>query len=162
MSGTSATERRLDVAASVAILVTCLIASTLLLHKLDVLPSRGAAGVLNAGDRLPPAWHAESGDVVAVVRSTCGYCTESMPFYREVARTRRLIVVTDEPAAMTGAWLGRYGVTAAQIVSVPGSTQVVPGTPTLFVVDERGRIVLREVGRLPEAKARQLLRRIRA
>lgn len=157
--------KKLDVLANLAIIVTCLVAVGVMLHKVGVLPTeRFVSDRPQTGDSLPALWKVKGGNtapaVVAVLRSTCGFCTESMPLYRELSRIRPFIVVSNESPETISKYLGSHGVRASRIVTVPASSMAVPGTPTLFVVDREGRIVIREVGRLSDTKSRALVARV--
>jgi hypothetical protein len=158
--------KRIEVVTNVAIVVTCVLASAVLLKKLDLFPHRGGpAARLGVGTVLPTAWHVETANaapvVVAVIRSTCHFCTDSMPFYRQLAATtsrgRRihLVAVSDEPPEVTKGYLSAHGVDAAQIVSAPRDTLLVSGTPTLFGLDRKGVVRVREVGRLSDERRQQ-------
>jgi hypothetical protein len=158
--------RKLDVVTNVIAIATCLLASAVLLQKLDLLPRRSPAGAveLRTGAVLPAAWQVSTNagvpTVVAVVRSTCHFCTESMPFYRDLVRKPvRLVAVSDEPREVTRAYFVAHGVEPAQIVSARPAG--ISGTPTLFAVDAAGRIRDRQVGLLSAEKQQQFLSAIR-
>lgn len=165
--------KKLDVLANLAIIVTCLLAIGIMLSKAGMLPAeRFFSDKPQTGDSLPALWRVKSGNaapaVVAVLRSTCGFCTESMPLYRELTRIRRnragtavpFIVVSNESPETITKYLSSHGVTASRIVTVPTAAMGAPGTPTLFVVDDDGRIVIREVGRLSDTKGRALVAKV--
>ena len=153
--------KRLEVVVNLALLATCILASAVLLQKLFPRGGRSSDAVakLEVGDTLPSSWRvdveAKRPRLVAVVRSTCRFCTDSLSFYKDgvVAAGFPLVAVSDEPAEVTQTYLTQHGVHDAQIVSVPTSTLGVSGTPTVFAVDGRGVIRAREVGKLrPEGE----------
>ena len=164
--------RKLETATNIAILLTCVLASTVLVRKLNLfrLGNNNAIYALKTGDVIPPPWgvrpRANETTVVAVVRSTCRFCTASIPFYREVmltgrrassSRPVRFVVVSDETSAVTAAYLSSHGLSGAQIISAPAATLRVAGTPTLLVVDESGIIRDRRVGQLSLEMQREFL-----
>jgi hypothetical protein len=158
--------KKLDVAVNVAIIVTCLITSAVLLTKFHIFPSGRPAPrtALQRGDRLPPDWHIDLAPrgpaVIAVIRSSCGFCTESMPFYRQLSLRGRgvhFVAVSNEPATTTQAYLASHGVTATQVVSLPGGVPGVNGTPTLLAVDRAGVIRDRRTGLLAPNKQQEFL-----
>jgi hypothetical protein len=158
--------RKLDVVTNVIAIATCLLASAVLLQKLDLLPRRAPAGAveLRTGEALPAVWQVRTTParptVVAVVRSTCRFCTESMPFYRDLVRKPvRLVAVSDEPPEVTRAYFSAHGIEPAQIVSAKPSG--ISGTPTLFAVDAAGTIRDRQVGLLTAEKQQQFLASMR-
>jgi hypothetical protein len=159
-------QKKLEFLVNLALLTTCILASALLIQKLlsrQQASVRDAPAVLKTGDPLPGSWkvqlNAKGATLVAVVRSTCHFCTESMPFYKELAAgpAVRFVVVSDEPATVTRAYLATHDIRAAQIVSAPPSALGVSGTPTVLAVDSRGVIRAREVGKLFADKQRQII-----
>lgn len=97
------------------------------------------------------------------VRSTCKYCTESLPFYARLtdgsmsASRADVIAVTQESVEQCRAYLTQGGVAIAKVVSASGGEAHVRGTPTLVLLDGEG--VVRKVweGKLsPEAEAEVL------
>lgn len=148
-----AVRKQLDLVANVAIIVTCLIAAGVLLQKTGLFQGIGRGQPIAIGSKLPASWRAhldpKSPNVVAIVRSRCGYCTASMRFYRELATSGiALIVVSDEPANITAQYLREHSVVAAQVLSVPSAELRIRGTPTLLFVDHQGVIRRSEIGLL--------------
>lgn len=122
-----------------------------------------AAAEYHAGDRSPdlsPVNYASSDRTLLLfVRSTCGYCTASMPFYvrlREAARrggqrVRLVAVSADTPAVLDG-YLEAHGLEVD--LDVPVSEERmdgfrIRGTPTLVLADKRGVIRQTWVGAIP-------------
>ncbi len=157
--------KKLEVIANMAVIVTCLVAVGVMLQKAGVLPAREAgASQPQVGDSLPATWQSKAESpapaVVAVLRSTCRFCTENMPLYRQLSATKPFIVVSTEPPETMTRYLASHGVTASRVLTVSPSAVGVPGTPTIFVVGRDGRIVIREVGRLSDTKGRELVKTV--
>lgn len=159
-------QKRLEFVVNLALLVTCVLASALLVQKLlsrQETSFRDSSTQLKTGDSIPGNWKVQLNEngatLVAVVRSTCHFCTESMPFYKEVAAgsTVRLVVVSDEPETVTQTYLAAHDIRAAQIISALPSALGVSGTPTIFAVDSRGVIRAREVGKLLADKQQRIV-----
>jgi len=89
------------------------------------------------------------------VRSTCGYCTASMPFYQSMVNKARttganvqFVAVSREPIETIRSYLSLHrlnGVVAAQ-----ASGFKVFGTPTLILVDSQGKVMRIWRGRAPQ------------
>lgn len=90
--------------------------------------------------------------IVLFVRSTCRYCTESMPFYRQLAESKqravgavRFIVASMEPRETTSSYLGEHRVAVDDIVTVERDPKL-QATPTLLVVSRESRVLGAWVG----------------
>lgn len=90
--------------------------------------------------------------LLMVLASDCGFCQESMPFYRRLlARERdRVQVVVAAPArdAGIGEYLESENVTPDAQIFVEAGILPVAGTPTLLVVDSDGLVTHAWVGLL--------------
>ena len=154
---------RLAIVANAAIVIVCILASVMLIVKLKA--SRAASGVkagISTGDTLPSAWQlrldTKASSVVAIVRNTCGNCTASMDFYRELNVLQiPFIVVSDESVDATAEYLRQHQVTAAQIVSIASNELNIRGTPTLFIVDPRGKVHAKGTGLITGAARRRFV-----
>lgn len=74
------------------------------------------------------------------VRSSCGYCTDSMPFYQSLSRQRRpgqnirLVAIGRESEDVTRDYLDRHHVVVDEVVAAG----TIVATPTLVLVDSSG------------------------
>jgi hypothetical protein len=91
--------------------------------------------------------------VVIFVRSNCHFCSESMPFYRELAAARshgqnfRLVVASDEAVQETNRYLAKNDLAVDRVCSVAIDHAGVSGTPTIWIVDDKGALLGRWLGR---------------
>jgi thioredoxin-related protein len=104
--------------------------------------------------------------LLLVLRSTCVFCTASMPLYREIMSERspatlRMIAVGAEPTETMRGYLKQHGVTVDDVFTTHGNPLSIIGTPTLLLVDKNGILRHQWIGRLPDAKGRQVLDIIR-
>ena len=97
-----------------------------------------------------------------VLQSDCGFCQESMSFYRRLTTvdTPDLQVVVAAPVGDTGIsdQLMSESVYPDSIVFVSGGTLPVSGTPTLLLVDSEGLVTHSWIGLLDEAGEVDVLR----
>ena len=77
-----------------------------------------------------------------IVKSTCGFCRSSMPFYQELTKAVEqaghpvtLVGLCLEPTAPCNRFFEEHGVRADAILGVEPGTLRVSGTPTLVLVD---------------------------
>jgi len=145
-----------------AILLVCvLIAANVTLQLLDRLGLRqppiqtvqrpSSEASYKPGDIVPAvnghSYASSKGTLLLVVRSTCTFCTRSMPFYRRLAesvrergRSVRLLVLSAEPRDIVAEYFKTHDVPIESIGQVPDTHLRVAGTPTLILVDSNGRV----------------------
>jgi hypothetical protein len=102
--------------------------------------------------------------VVLALSVGCHFCVESVPFYRQLAAKSQgkfdLIAVFPQAKPVAEQYLRDAVVPVNEVVSAPLNTINVSGTPTLILVDRDGRIQDLWVGRLSEAREKQVLARL--
>lgn len=95
---------------------------------------------------------------VLFVRSTCHFCTESMPFYRELAKDgRRVVAISGDSREVLDRYLTDNGLTIPRATVARGDWTKLTGTPTIVVVDAAGRVVKSWVGLLSPEGQRDLI-----
>jgi len=164
--GTSGNARpprsKLDVAANVAIILTCIIASVVLVRR-EFFPPRPEAppGAVTAGERLDvlrgalPAG-AEKALFIAVAPN-CHFCNDSMAFYKQLVERRDsagspvkvvAAVASEDAKAQEQSKLTASGVKPDAIVQLDFRQLKVPGTPTVLLVDRQGKVLSVWMGKL--------------
>jgi hypothetical protein len=101
------------------------------------------------------------------VRSTCRYCTASMPFYskletarREAGSSVRLVAISPEPVEVLSKYLRDHKVMVDSMLTlstVEAAQVKVGGTPTLVLTDRGGVVRQVWVGQLPPDKEREVI-----
>jgi len=99
--------------------------------------------------------------LVVAVSTTCHFCKDSLPFYKQLAEKSRgrlnLVAVLPQPEAEAQKFLQDAGVTATQVVSASLDSIGVNGTPTVLLVNEEGKVKHAWSGRLDEKGQEDLL-----
>jgi len=118
-------------------------------------------------NNLDVNWRESNINVVLFLNSHCRYCTDSSPFYRQLAALEReahgrfsIIAASVEEVSATKEYLARNKIRIDRTIKVPGSIPGVAGTPTLLLVDSEGVIHKSFFGRLTadgEARVRALI-----
>jgi thiol-disulfide isomerase/thioredoxin len=137
---------------NVCLVLTCVLVSALVVQRFRSPDVQAPPGIQQyaVGESVPALDGVRFGDksktVVLMLASTCGFCTESMPFYAELAAKRasgnfQIVVGGFEPVAKLGAYLAAHGAQADHIVTVKPGTIKAAGTPTLIVVDANRRVL---------------------
>ena len=159
--------RRIEILANLAFMVLCIVGIVLGVQAV----TRPASVAANSGPvpptarTLPPLY--EPGDkltidgvdfkaanktLLLVIRSTCRFCTESMPFYKTLMAARssqaRIVALTPETVEVGAGYLGSHGVQLDAVVSTPLTAVKVRGTPTAILVSNAGSVEKVWQGRL--------------
>jgi hypothetical protein len=111
-----------------------------------------------------PGVKASETTAVLFLSSKCHFCTESAPFYKTLAAfirehsiRIRVVAAMPEPPNTAHEYLAKLGIPVDSVVQVePGSTAV-GGTPTLLLVDRKGRVTREWVGILSAEKRSEVL-----
>ena len=103
------------------------------------------------------------------VRSTCVFCTDSMPFYSRLTRelrarpsskSLRVVVVTTDDSQTAATYLEKYAVQVDTIIAKTLPPSKVRATPTLLLVSRDGHVKNAWTGRLPQLQEEQVRRAI--
>ena len=165
----------LDTAANIAIIVVCAIAAVVLIRN-QFFPPRppappGAPAMVEKGDRFDqlkavlPAGTDRA--LVVAVSPTCHFCNESMPFYKQLLDQRNqksspvkfIAAVPSEKVKEEEAQ--KFASAGAQpdgMVQIDFASIKVPGTPTLMLVDNNGKVLDVWVGKLDEGGQKEVLK----
>ncbi len=92
------------------------------------------------------------------VRSTCSFCTESMPLYRQLVadpdRRSAITFIGPEAIETLKAYLGRFRIVPDAVISGGSARLRLSGTPRILLVAPDGRIEAAWLGYLGEAPLR--------
>jgi hypothetical protein len=123
---------------------------------------------LRKGDLLPDLsgvdFKASKRTLILNLRSNCGFCTESMPFYRRLAAERkpggqlRIVAVSGEDVTTFGEYLRLQGLSVDQVVTdATGPFRDHP-TPTVILASQSQRVAGVWVGKLSTDREQDLMR----
>jgi hypothetical protein len=108
-------------------------------------------------------WQASPVTVVLGLSTTCGYCTQSMPFYTKLAALAareprlRIIALFPQPVPDSERYLKTFSVDVARVISTPLPGLGIQGTPTLLIVGRDGTVQKSWAGMLPEGRQQTVL-----
>ena len=132
-------------------------------------PEQGALRGPQAGTpvALPGVdWTQGDRTLLVVLSKGCHFCSESSRFYRRLAREAgqaggvQLVAVLPQDVATGRGYLAELGVDIPEVRSAPLNTLDVPGTPTLILTDQAGRVVDSWVGLLPPDREEEVVDRL--
>jgi len=145
-------ERRLTIAANVAIIIA-VVAILVSLVRNEVVGRTNTANfsvnvprpTILVGHSFPiqQQWTPYRKTVVLALSVGCRFCSASAPFYRDLAvyaANRRVNIVALLPQNVedSAAYLKKLGVAINSIQQINFADIKVSGTPTLFVIDNKG------------------------
>jgi hypothetical protein len=98
--------------------------------------------------------------LLIAVSSTCHFCEESQPFYRQLANmpgvTANLVAVLPMPQRDAENYVHSTISSSLQVVSASLDTIGVNSTPTLLLVDGQGKVERAWIGKLDDAGQKQV------
>lgn len=164
---TSGTARKIEIGANVAIIVAALAIVGIFARNYFRNPAN-SQHTISPGARFALKdvnWQSNGKSLVLAVSTTCHFCTESAPFYRElVSKCKdqhvRTIAVLPQPISEAESYLKGEGVAVDDVRQGVLHDLEIGGTPTLLLVDSGG--IVRNVwfGKLPSDKEREVLARL--
>lgn len=158
-TGTSEAPKKstLDTVANIAIIVTCAVALALMVNRFffnKPQPPAGGPPQAEVGeqfDQLRQVVPAGSQKALVVALSpTCGFCNESMPFYKRLIDERNqkgsgvkiiAAVPAEEVKAEEAKKFAEVGAQPDSLVTMDFASIKVPGTPTILLVDNQGKVL---------------------
>jgi hypothetical protein len=149
--------------ANVMMIISAIVLSTIVYQRYVLRPA-GQVTVYKPGDRLvmPSVDISQArATLLLVLDSRCRFCTDSLPFYRRLVERLRhsaikITVVGYEDAATLSEYLAQHHLSVQHVQSISPSI-LRTGTPALFLVDNRSRIIRVWKGKLSEKQEADVL-----
>ena len=164
----------LDTIANIAIIVVCAIAAVVLVRNQFFPPAPGrmpgGPPQVEKGERFDqlkavvPAGSDRA--LVVAVSPTCHFCNDSMPFYKKLIDQRNqknsgvkviAAVPSEQAKAEESQKFASAGAQPDGMVHMDFSSIKVPGTPTLLLVDNSGKVLDVWVGKQDEKGEKDIL-----
>jgi hypothetical protein len=153
----------LEIAANISIVLVAV--AIIIVFTRNYFPtSKASPRTIVAGAKLtgqPVNWQDSPKNVVLVLSTTCHFCKESSGFYRKLvddcrshARTVAFFPQTPQEAQ---AYLKAEDVQVDEVKHANFQSLQIGGTPTLLLVDSNGIVQKVWLGKLPEAREKEVL-----
>jgi peroxiredoxin len=157
--------KRLEVAVNVAILCAFLMVAALAAQRFWSARTNAKTTSPEIGTKVSLAsvdWSKSDRNLVLVLSTTCGFCSQSAPFYKELvpdAEQRGIQVIAVLPQALSESrsYLDGLGVDVQNILQSPLDSVKAKATPTLLIVDKTGTINKAWVGKLESQREKQVI-----
>jgi thioredoxin-related protein len=157
--------RVVDVSSSLLSLALLVCISVLLFRPQAGPPSRSSSR-----SRIQPGqavqikdfdWHRKQHTLVLALQTTCRYCAESAVFYQQLLRNQdfadwQAVAVLPQDVDKSKAYMQSQGYFVHNVRQMDLGSLGVIGTPTLFLVDQRGKLERRWVGKLAVAQEEEV------
>jgi len=156
----TAINKRLELAANLAILVVSCLLAVVLVKAYFLNESSKEVTSTPSVDSLDTTWNQNGQTLVLALSSNCHFCTESAPFYKQLAQSKgntHLVAVLPQSLADGREYLENLGVSVDEVKQLSLDKIGVSGTPTLLLVDTSGVVKNSWVGKLsPQQEANVL------
>jgi hypothetical protein len=109
-------------------------------------------------------WKVNGQTVLLALSTTCHFCSESTPFYRQLLKERgsiHIIAVLPQTVDAARKYLEQHGVTVDDVRQAQLDSIDVQATPTLLLVNDAGVITSSWVGKLAADKEAEVLSKLR-
>lgn len=164
--------QRVELVANILIIVVAALLIGVLVHRYFLSPEpaadRPAPMQPTAGEKvnLPDVdWSQPPKTLILALQSTCRYCTESAPFYKQLQeRARgqnvRLLAIFPGRPEESLSYLGGLGIQGLEVKQAPLNALRVGGTPTLILANDKGEVTHFWIGKLSSDQERAVLEQL--
>jgi thiol-disulfide isomerase/thioredoxin len=163
-----AVQKKIELAANIAIILVAVILGYVLVKQFVFTTPAAAPGPMKqpevgANITLPDTDFSTSDKtLVLAIRKGCHFCSESAPFYQKLAQLApdkhlRLIAAFPHSVDEGQGYLKELGVPITELKQADFSQLNVSGTPTLLLLDNKGRVQKFWVGKLPPDKETEVI-----
>jgi hypothetical protein len=119
--------------------------------------------------QVPGVSYESAPQTLLIAMSTrCHYCTESLPFYKQLVEGQRangqathVVAVFPNPEAEVKQYVQQNNLDLETIAGVDFGALNISGTPTAFMVDSSGKVRDFWLGKLPQDKEQQIIKAVR-
>lgn len=163
-------ERKLESGANLAIVGVSLLLAWVLVTKFLLQPTpqppqQSDRVLLRVGSKLGldgVNWGSNKQTLAIVLKKGCQYCEESLTFHRRVverAAEKGVAVIAIVPDAVSEAadYLRERGLIIRDIYHTELKTLQIPGAPMIILLDEKGVVKSRWLGKLPPPQEGEVL-----
>lgn len=177
--------KKVEVLANIAVIVTSVVLCSVLVRKylfssneqtLAAVPRATASALETSPSKRGPRpgtkislpgvdWNKNILTIVLALSTTCHFCSESAPFYRDLVKQKPgnvgLIAVLPQPLDDSRNYLNKLRLNPTDVIQNSASSIGLTGTPTLLLVDNNGTIIGSWVGKLSNTQTEEVIERIR-
>lgn len=164
--------KRIELVTNVAIIIVAVLLTAVIVRSF--LPDRSRTAqsqpeMVKPGMKfsLPGFdWSKKDSHIVLVLQKGCHFCTESAPFYQQLARgvanrtDVELVAALPQNAGEAQQYLNEIQLPITEVRQVEMASMKVRGTPTILLVDKTGTVTDVWIGKLQPDKELEVLNRL--
>lgn len=157
--------KRLEIAVNISLLCAFIMVAALAGQRFWSARANARTASPEIGTKVSLAgadWSKSDRNLVLALSTTCRFCSESAPFYRELVRDAaergiQIIAVLPQALSESRSYLDGLGVDVQNILQSPLDSVKAKATPTLLIVDKTGTINKAWVGKLESQREKQVI-----
>lgn len=158
--------KALDRIANIAIILAVAVFLTLVIRgeffRRTPAPAHSSSALVGSTFRLPGVhFPAQHDSLVLGISTTCHFCSESLPFYKQLADQLQgrleMYAVLPQTQNEAGHYLADAGLSAVHPVSADLGSLGISATPTLLLLDSSGKVKSVWLGKQDEAGQKRIL-----
>jgi hypothetical protein len=161
--------KKLNILANITIIIFGLIVSVLLVKRQFFSESKFTTNNIKIGKRFPlegVKWDQSNHTLFLVITDTCKYCTDSAPFYRQLAEMRgqyklKMTVITLDRSDEGQKYINSLGITVDEVKQFGDKSIGTVRTPTIILADGSGIVTGVWSGKLTSAKEMEVLDKLK-
>jgi hypothetical protein len=161
--------KKLNILANITIIIFGLIVSVLLVKRQFFSESKFTTNNIKIGKRFPlegVKWDQSNHTLFLVITDNCKYCTDSAPFYRQLAEMRgqyklKLTVITLDRSDEGQKYINSLGITVDEVKQLGDKSIGTVRTPTIILADGSGIVTGVWSGKLTSAKEMEVLDKLK-
>lgn len=158
---------KVELFANIAIVIVALLIGGVLAKRNffdNQSQAKSETSIIGSKISLPEVdWEKNQKTLLLVLSKDCRYCTESLPFYQQLAKEAlargnvKLIAVFPQSVVESKHYLNEAGIAIDDIRQATPATFGVRGTPTLILADSEGAAKKSWMGKLSPDKEGEIL-----
>jgi hypothetical protein len=157
--------KRLEIAVNISLLCAFIMVAALAGQRFWSARTNARTASPEIGTKVSLAgadWSKSDRNLVLALSTTCHFCSESAPFYKELVhdaaeRGIQIIAVLPQAQSASRSYLDGLGIHVQNIFQSSLDSVEAKATPTLLIVDKAGTINKAWVGKLESQREKQVI-----
>jgi thiol-disulfide isomerase/thioredoxin len=165
--------KRVELFANISIIVVALLIVTVITKKyfFDDNSLNPPEDTVNVGSKINLSnidWGKNNQTLVMVLSKDCHFCKESVPLYQKVSRELsksqniKLVAVFPQEMPIAKEYLQANSIVVQDVYQISPMELGVRGTPTLLLVNQKGEVTEKWLGKLNAEQEKQFLERLKS
>jgi thioredoxin-related protein len=161
---------RLETISNIAVITAALLLGVVLVRREFFPPSEPSSARQLQGTTIQAAYLGTSATprkLILAISETCRFCEQEMPFYKQLSALQSelefsLLAIFPKNEPVPERFLSERAVSVNEVLSADFAHLGVKGTPTILLLDARGRVLRAWVGALSSLQHEEVVAALRA